>query len=299
MKVGGKLDEKRKTSCREKYGVDYVVQLDSTKARQRESMTEETVEKRQNTMLHRYGVKNALESPDIAEKIEKTCLERYGVDNPLKCREIQEKIDNVLIKRYGSRNALAAPGAIDKRRSTWIENYGVDCPIRLESVLEKKKSTCLKKYGVDNPMKLEEMKIKVHETKKANGTYRSQQSRPEKLFYSLLCSVFGEDDVEQHVIVNGWCIDMHVKSVDLYIQVDGVYYHGLDRPLNTIVESNKSLDKTILATRERDKRQNDWFEENGLRLFRITDKQILDDKQLTTAMQSIKKYYKKSKTDSE
>ena len=37
-----------------------------------------TVEKREQTMLARYGVRNALHSKEIKEKKDATCLEKYG-----------------------------------------------------------------------------------------------------------------------------------------------------------------------------------------------------------------------------
>ena len=37
-----------------------------------------TVEKRQATMLKRYGVINALHSKEIIERRNKTCMEKYG-----------------------------------------------------------------------------------------------------------------------------------------------------------------------------------------------------------------------------
>ena len=75
-------------------------------------------------------------------------------------------------------------------------------------------------------------------------------------------------------IVNGWSIDFYIKPIDKYVQFDGVYWHGLDRSLDKIKKLEKPRDKRILDTYLLDRRQDSWFEENKLNLFRITDRQF-------------------------
>ena len=71
--------------------------------------------------------------------------------------------------------------------------------------------------------------------------------------------------VKHTTFVNGWSIDVFVKDINTYFQFDGVYWHGLDRPENEIIDP-KILKKVI-----RDKQQNLWFSENLLNLVRITE----------------------------
>jgi very-short-patch-repair endonuclease len=56
---------------------------------------------------------------------------------------------------------------------------------------------------------------------------------------------------------NGWWIDAYCKEYNCWIQFDGVYWHS--KP----------------EAQERDLNQDAWFKENGMRLFRITDKEAL------------------------
>jgi hypothetical protein len=74
--------------------------------------------------------------------------------------------------------------------------------------------------------------------------------------------------------MNIWPIDFYVKSIDTYIQFDGEYWHGLDRPLEEIQKFKTSRDRRIFEGWNRDREQDKWFREQGLKLNRITNKQF-------------------------
>lgn len=141
----------------------------------------------------------------------------------------------------------------------------------LKDILEKRKATFIEKYGVENPSQHEEIIKKIHQTKKANGSYG--KSKIEDNFYLYLCRVFNSDNIERSKIVNGWSIDFYLKQIDVYLQLDGIYYHGLDRPVDQIKQFKTVTDYTIYKTILRDQKQNQWFAENKLKLVRITDQQ--------------------------
>lgn len=103
------------------------------------------------------------------------------------------------------------------------------------------------------------------ETNRRNGNVR--ESVPERAFVSWLRDVLGADEVVPHPgHVNGFDIDVYVRSLDTYIQFDGVYYHGLDRPY-------EDLSSEIRRKYDRDRLADARFEALGLRLVRITDRE--------------------------
>lgn len=110
---------------------------------------------------------------------------------------------------------------------------------------------------------------------KRNGTYG--KSKREDEFYATLVEALGEDDVQRQVTVNGWPIDFYARSLDTYIQFDGTYWHGLDRPLNTIMEFKSPRDRVIYGHWLTDNEQNEWFARNGVRLIRVRDTDFLVD----------------------
>lgn len=172
---------------------------------------------------------------------------------------------------------------IEQKRQSCVATYGASTAMQTQDVRDKAKRTFKERYGVTNPFQSKEimgridkqaMLRKIHETMKRNGTYARQQSKTEDLCYEVLCELFGNDDVERHVPVSTWDIDLYVRSIDAYVQVDGVYWHGLDRPIDVIQEFRSPRDKVIYSTVIRDKEREDWFKTNGKRLVRFTDREL-------------------------
>lgn len=152
---------------------------------------------------------------------------------------------------------------------------------RAPEVIARRKAVTKERYGVESMLMLPEVRALAntpekcrqrHETMKRNGSYFN--SRSEDAFYGWLVGRFGEDDVERQVVVSKWPIDFHVKSIDTYVQFDGEYWHGLDRPLEEIMKFKTPRDQTIMRKFQIDREQDVWFAENSLRLIRVTDKQF-------------------------
>lgn len=160
-----------------------------------------------------------------------------------------------------------------------MSHFGVEHAWQALVVKEKIVASMIRNHGVRAAMQSPLIRSKVdfhaswrkqHETKKKNGSYR--HSRVEHELYELLCSTYG--DVERQVIVNDWSIDFYVKSVDTYVQLDGEYWHGLDRPIELIAEHKSPRDVQIHKKLLSDCAQVEWFKANEKRLVRITDKEF-------------------------
>lgn len=214
---------------------------------------------------------------EIIEKIKSTHMEKYGVDNVSKSRDIKLK-----------------------KQNTCIQKFGVPYAAQNENVKQKMIHTFQKKYGTNHPLLNEHVKQKALQTMKKKGVVQSQ-SIIESLFLKTLQNLFGPDDVEQHVLCNNWNIDFYIKSLNTYVQFDGVYWHGLDRPYDVIASSKNRRDTYILKTIVRDSYQNSWFVQNNKILVRITDKifkkYILNNvNDVQTHYDSLKKQISEAKT---
>lgn len=117
-----------------------------------------------------------------------------------------------------------------------------------------------------------EVRKRIRTTLKQNKSYL--KSRPEDRLYAALSSVFRS--VERQAPLNGWDIDFLVHDVSTYVQLDGVYWHGLDRPIEQIRLRASKHDVRILGTMQRDVEQNHYCATHGIRLVRITDRALLD-----------------------
>ena len=157
------------------------------------------------------------------------------------------------------RLAMAAkPESVAKRKVTTKKRFGVESMFKLDRVHQL----------ANTPEKCRQR----HETMKRNGSYFNSKS--EHSFHNLLMELFGEENVQRQVVVNKWPIDFYVKTIDSFVQFDGEYWHGLDRPLVEIMQFKTPRDKTILRKYQIDREQDNWFRDHDLRLVRITDKQF-------------------------
>jgi hypothetical protein len=229
------------------------------------------------------------QSQDVIDKQKATNVERHGVPCLL-----QDGLSRFLAENHVD-NSSQLPGHRDKVMMTSLERYGVDHPSKDASVREKNRAahvereealrkcalTNVDRFGVDwFPQSSQFHHVvdwtaaakKRHETMKRDGTYA--HSRAEDGFYDALCTIFGSENIERNVVVDSHSIDIYVRHIDTYVQFDGVYWHGLDRPIEVIERSTCPRDRVILGTIKRDEKQRNTFEQLGFRLIRVTDKQF-------------------------
>lgn len=239
------------------------------------SQSAKKLEIRKKTILEKYGVENVFNVKEFRDKADKTILEIYGSKNPLQSKKLKDKQNKTIFERYGVSNISFLTEVQEKKKQTTLLNHGVEYPTQSFEIREKIKQTNLKNYGVEYPSQKEEVRAIAFETMKKNGNYGTF-SKSELLFLESLRSYFGIEDIEHPSRANNHEIDFRIKSLNIYIQFDGRYWHGLDRTIEEIKKFKTKRDKTILSTIERDKKQNQWFKENNLRLIRITDKEFKD-----------------------
>jgi hypothetical protein len=173
-----------------------------------------------------------------------------------------------------------------------MNHYGVEHALQSPELQKKYKATCLERYGVENPLQSKEIVNSVdwkaawkkqHETKKRLGVY--QTSKIENELFERLIKLFGDENIQRQVQIQheqgSWAIDF--KVYDTYVQLDGVYWHGLDRDIKEIRHSQSKRDNTIMKMIEHDRIQDLWFKEHRLKLIRITDHQakLITDEELS------------------
>lgn len=147
---------KRKETNLDRYGVDNISQLESTK------------EKKKETAIAKYGVDHFMKTEEGKDKIKKVFLEHFGVDNPLKNNTIKAKVreswdskskeelqdiafkrENTNIERLGVPYPSQNKKVKDKIIATNIDRTGYSNPFKNPEVLKKRKETCLGKYGAE------------------------------------------------------------------------------------------------------------------------------------------------------
>jgi len=150
------VQEKLKRTCKERYGVEHMLQSQISQAKFRKTCRE------------RFGVENPSQKYEIQEKKKETSLKNNGFDNPFKSPNIKKKIKETCRERYGVENPSQKPEIRKKQSDTCRERYGVENPSQKLEFREKKKETCRERYGVDNPSQKLEFREKQKKTFKKN-----------------------------------------------------------------------------------------------------------------------------------
>lgn len=234
---------------------------------------------------------------EISELVRKaTNNEKYGEDYP--------NAKNA----HRAANLAHTPKAREKRIETLEKRYGVNCAWKIPGIghictelsdetKEKIKQTMLERYSVDCGFKLPQTKknaqtpeawAKRCATLRKSGKTRT--SSQEERVYKALCSLFDSSQIQRNadnpsLKDKRTTIDFLVVSA-IYIQIDGVYWHGLDRDIELIKQSSSPRDKAIYRKYLRDRQLDEFVIKNQIKFFRMTDIEInnLTDKELKEAL---------------
>lgn len=156
----------------EKYGIENVFQLESTK------------NKIKNTMLSRYGVENPSQSEEILIKKKITNRQRYSVDWPQQNDAIREKTKSTNIQKWNVDNisknevikktkkdthfsktgfnfVFETPEFKESMKSRNLVLYGNEYLFNSEIIKQRIKKTNFELYGYETPSKNEIVKSKI------------------------------------------------------------------------------------------------------------------------------------------
>lgn len=187
--------------------------------------TPEIVRKRADTWKEIYGI-GGEKHAEIKEKEWATNLGRYGSRSPLSNPEVKERLQKKWREKFGVDNVFQSPEIREKIKSTFRERYGADWYIQTEEFKEKSKESCLKRFGVDNNLKSKEIQERIWETKKKNSTYNT--SKIEERVYQWLLEEFSDEDIIRQYKEERypWRCDFYIKSLDLFLEINGNWTHG-------------------------------------------------------------------------
>ena len=124
-------------------------------------MTSESLKKRFETNLKKYGYITPSKNKKVIEKSKKTSIKRYGVNNPSKSEEVKNKIKQTNLERYNVEYTWQSEEVKNKIKQTNLKRYNVENPLQSEEVKNKIKQTNIKKYGVEYPSQSIVIKEKI------------------------------------------------------------------------------------------------------------------------------------------
>ena len=188
---------KSRKTCMDKYGVEYVTQVDSIK-----NLTKER-------NLEKYGVVHPMKLKETQKKAHQTNLQKYGVEYPAQSSSIQEKQKKTMLDRYGAEHVFLVPEIKQRISNTIKEKYGVENISQSDEIKEKKKNTLIEHYGVYNAFQIDSIPTS------------SQQLR----LYKIIKSKYPSAELNYPYSTCSLDIFVEIDDVKIDIEYDGSYWH--------------------------------------------------------------------------
>lgn len=212
------VKEKSKVSMKKKYGVENVWE------------SEEILQRRADTFKSIYGIDGEKHN-EIQNKMTETMLQRYGVKSALQSPEILNKVYNTNLQRYGVKTYLLTEEIKEKTKSTSLKKYGTIHPSQSEEVKNKVKSTMMERYGVDNIFKTERSKKNWRMSLLNNDKCMSSTQQREicKIYNGILNYPIGK-----------YFADIFLEDYNIIIEYDG---SGHDISLRRNIVSKMQFDE--------------------------------------------------------
>lgn len=241
------------------------------------TVSRETIDKRKQTCLEKYGVDNPMKNVDIKNKSIQTMIQRYGedygkyvsqlafdsyknktgYDNPY---QNVQNIKDSLLSKYGVDDVNKIPGVKDKANKTWHEHY--DDEENLKALVDKRNNTnylkngssnyrnveqaqytCLDKYGVPCVLLIDEYKYK----------HSRKDTKPNNDFAALLIS--NSIEFEQEFVLGRKIYDFKIGRYLLEINPTithnstfSIYGEGQELPMDYHYNKTKlALDNDFIC----------------------------------------------------
>ena len=262
------LKEKQINTCVEKFGVKNVLQ------------NKEIKEKALKTMVEKYQTIHPLQNKELFDKLKKTNNEKFGCDNPLGNKEIKEKALKTLYENFGVKSPLQNKEVMSKLKKTNEERYGCENVLQNKEIKEKALKTILEintknakklfsKFDLEiigeyeQNRKLLEFRCKIcgshffdvpfnvsqrkHKCFFCDPTYRSHlEEEIKNEFEKIIFNKFNKNYIiltNDRKILSPYEIDILIPELNLSIEVNGDYWHALEKIEMRDIEKSKLMIK--------------------------------------------------------
>jgi len=234
--------EKRKSTTRKNFGVDFAAQAPEYKQKKREfwknkskEEKQQIIEKTRKTFLQKYGVEHHMKINEQKQKVKDTNRKKYGVDAPLQAKEIKEKYLNTV----ANRSQDSKENIRKKTKNTLLLKYGVDAASRVHlsevarEVLYDKDKLSSFIEGKTRDQVIEELKISPSALYKFTVSYDINDKLvypARSKFEKSVCDFLDQYNIEYIVndrkLIEPKEIDIYIPQCKLAIECSGLYWHA-------------------------------------------------------------------------
>lgn len=291
----GKIKEKRIYSENRKLKVDFTCreckyEKTSLQRYGTKNPASKTIEKRNKTMIERYGTISTAQFIDYSkidyatrnEKSRKTNIEKYGVDNVAKNENIKNKIKQTNLKKYGGIAPACNEEVKNKQRNTIIKKYGsfdnMPGPKASHEKFIKYRNTLSEELGLEwidqNEFKGKYDGKPIYYTFKCNKcgaifkddfhsglpicrnchpTLNGSSSQEEDI-YKFITSVYtGTVIRHDRNVLNGKELDFYFPDLKVAIEYNGTYWHGYRKDTTlSLAEFKRKIEEKRLICESKD-----------------------------------------------
>ena len=234
------INNKRKESIKEKYGVDNISQLESIKEKKKETIEKnygefgfgsEIINKKiRDTIYSLYGTDNIRTLEYVNEKIRNTNLEKYGVEYPSMSFEIKNKIKNTILEKYGTENIMHSEifkkHQNDKSLILFEKKYDIKINSYCENILNIICCKCENNYNISYNLMKNRHFLKVEKCLLCNPINSQTSDRENKLLEFIKENYNGEILENDRKILNGKELDIYLPDLNLAFEFNGLYWHS-------------------------------------------------------------------------
>lgn len=220
-------EESKRKFCLNKYGVEYVTQLDSMK------------EKSKISCLEKFGVDNCTKSPDIIKRRKENNFKKYGVTDTLMLKSVRGNESQRGIRRIQS----TLPKGYKAIESDKIYYYKIVCPNGHTFEIGKSSVYLKKKNDVEICNKCNEY----------------VGSKGEQEVYDYIISIYKGNILRSNrKLIKPFEIDMVLEDIKLCIEFNGDYWHSTKIVDNKYYHLNKLTMCLMKGYDLIQIRENDW-----------------------------------------
>lgn len=291
----GKIKEKRIYSENRKLKVDFTCreckyEKTSLQRYGTKNPTSKSIEKRNKTMIERYGTISTAQFIDYSkidyatrnEKSRKTNIEKYGVDNVAKNEDVKNKIKQTNLKKYGGIAPACNEEIKNKQRNTIIKKYGsfdnMPGPKASHEKFIKYRNTLSEEIGLEwidqNEFRGKYDGKPIYYTFKCNNCGAifkddfhsglpicrncnptlNGSSKQEEDIYKFITSVYtGTVIRHDRSILNGKELDFYFPDLKVAIEYNGTYWHGYRKDTTmSLSDFKKKIEEKRLICESKD-----------------------------------------------
>ena len=276
-----KVQERKKKTCLQKWGVEYPnqsliirKQTEATNLKKfgyiNPLQNKDISEKKNQTNLQKYGVKSPLQNKDILQKVQQTNLKKYGNVCSIHGIDIHKKVQQTNLQKYGTLNANSSAIVKEKKRKTCIDKYGVNTSFQIKGIKEKIKQTLFQNYGVENPTQNKTILEKANRSSKQSKSYILPSGKiiykmgyePQFLDYMFKNNILKEDEIDyspkgiKYIGIDQkehyYFPDFYIPKWNLIVEIKSAYTEQLDKNVILKEQATKSSGYQYIRVVSRD-----------------------------------------------